>query len=65
MNIEGLVATTSMVKRDSENELILQEACRKATEDGRPFSVKSVYDQVVGSCTEFTIWHKQILEVKQ
>lgn len=52
---------TSRVKRDSEAESILLAACRKATQEGRPFTIRHGYDrELIGAYSEFEIWHEDL-----
>lgn len=51
---------TSRVKRETEAEKVLLEACRSACADGRPFLIRHGYDNTsIGAYTEFVIWYVQ------
>lgn len=50
----------SRVKRDTEAEKILHEACRKALAESRPFVIRHGYDNTsIGAFTEFEIWYRE------
>jgi hypothetical protein len=56
-------AVTSRVKTGTENERILQAACAKASQEGRPFRMVAGYDNdKIGSFVDFTIWYPAVVK---
>jgi hypothetical protein len=55
--MKGLVPKVSRTKRGVDAELVLFEACKAATAEGRPFTILPVNDPMIGVCEEITIWY--------